>query len=80
MHLLSITHFNLDLSQLICFKVGSSLPRTVVLQLLCWDSEMLEICRDCFGKFSTVVFVGNIAVTVPHTCLLIFCLTSIRSI
>ena len=44
--------------------------------------EMLKIYRDRFGKsFSTVVFIGNIAVTVPHPCLLlIFCLTTIKSI
>ena len=44
--------------------------------------EMLKISRDWFGKsFSTVVFIGNIAVTVPHPCvLLIFCLTTIKSI
>ena len=44
--------------------------------------EMLKISRDRFGKsFGTVVFIGNLAVTVPHPCLLlIFCLTTIKSI
>ena len=44
--------------------------------------EMLTIYRDWFGKsFSTVVFIGNIAVTVTHPCLLlIFCFTTIKSI
>ena len=44
--------------------------------------EMLKIHRDWFGKsFSTAVFIGNIAVTVPQPCfLLIFCLTTIKSI
>ena len=43
--------------------------------------EMLKICRDWFGKsLSTVVFIGNIAVTVPHPCLLLFCLTIMKSI
>ena len=44
--------------------------------------EMLKIYRDWFGKsVSTVVFIGNIAVTVPHPyLLLIFCLTTIKPI
>ena len=45
-------------------------------------TEMLKIYRDWFDKsFSTVVFNGNVAVTVPHPCLLlIFCFTTIKSI
>ena len=43
---------------------------------------MLKIYRDWFGKsFSNVVIIGNIAVTVSHPCfLLIFCLTTVKSI
>ena len=43
---------------------------------------MLKIRRDWFGKsFGTVVFIGNIAVTVPLPCLLsMFCLTTTKSV
>ena len=45
----------------------------MLLTMVRWDSEMLKIYRDWFGKsFSTVVFIGNIEVTVPHARLFYF--------
>ena len=61
-----------------------SLPRTVMIQYYCYmyvGIEILKICRDWFYRlFSTVIVVafGNITVTVPYPCLLIFCLTTTK--
>ena len=43
-----------------------------VINNCCVGVEMLKIHRDWFGKsLTTVAFIGNIAVTVPHPCLIL---------